>query len=96
MQAIRGIKPMTNRKQQTAGSDENNEGFDLHWEFKLKLSPLAKKAIATFIQAAKIKISIGKILLPLMLAGSIALPHREHPPQPSLPPDSIEQPIQHD
>jgi hypothetical protein len=91
MQIQSGIKPMTNRNQKTAGSDENNEGFDLHWEFKLKLSPLVKKSLETFIAAAKINISIGTILLPLILTSSNSLPHGKHLPQPSLPPDSIEQ-----
>jgi hypothetical protein len=95
MQTQSGIKPMTNRKQKKAGSDENNEGFDLHWEFKLKLSPLVKKSLETFFRVAKINISIGKILLPLILTSSIALPHIAPLSQPSLPPDSIEQPQEH-
>jgi hypothetical protein len=78
---------MTNRKQKNAGSDENNEGFDLHWEFKLKLSPLVKKSLETFIAAAKINIS----LLPLILTSSNSLPHGENVPQLPVPPDSIEQ-----
>jgi hypothetical protein len=82
---------MTNRKQKNAGSDENNEGFDLHWEFKLKLSPLVKKSLETLIAAAKINISIGKILLPLILTSSNSLPHGENFHHVEVPPDSIEQ-----
>jgi hypothetical protein len=64
---------MTKQNKDNRNSEKNKEDLDLHLEIRLKLSPLAKKLIGTVIEAAKISISIGKVLLPLTLAGSFAI-----------------------
>jgi hypothetical protein len=69
-------------------NDQSNQPDDNDIEFhlKLKLSPKLKKFIVTTIKS-----TIGQILIPLLLKGLMVIPHGENFPQPSLPPDSIDQ-----
>jgi hypothetical protein len=81
---------MTNRK---LDRQRKNKKPDLHFEVKLDLSPRLEEFRATFVEVGKVTIKISRILIPLLLAGSVAFSHGgNHLPQPSLPPDSIEQP----
>jgi hypothetical protein len=82
---------MTNPKPANQNNNEDNEGLDIHWELRIKLSPPVKKLITTAIEMGKVNIALGKILIPLLLMVSTAVPSAEHFPQPVLPPKSIEQ-----
>jgi hypothetical protein len=82
---------MTNQRRGNVNNNKDNEGLDIHWELRIKLSPPVKKLITTAIEMGKVNIAIGKILIPLLLTVSTAVPSAEHFPQPVLPPNSIEQ-----
>jgi hypothetical protein len=79
---------MTNRK---LDRKPKNSKPDLHLEVKFNLSPRLEEFRATFVEVGKVTVKIGRILIPILIAGSIALSHNDRLPQPSLPPDSIEQ-----
>lgn len=82
---------MNNPKQANQNHNTDNEGLDIHWELRIKLSPPVKKLITTAIGVGKVNMAIGKILIPLLLTVSTAVSPAEHFPQPSLPPDSSAQ-----
>jgi hypothetical protein len=71
------------RNNDLSNKPDNN---DIEFHLKLKLSLKLKKLIVFTI-----KNTISQILIPLLLRGSTAVPSSEQFPQPSLPPDSIEQ-----
>jgi hypothetical protein len=79
---------MTNRK---LDRKHKNTKPDLHLEVKFNLSPRLEEFRSTSVEVGKITIKIGRILIPILIAGSISLSHNERLLQPSLPPDSIEQ-----
>jgi hypothetical protein len=63
---------------------------DFHFEFKLKLSPALREFMTITTKLGKVGITIGKILIPPLLAASIASKHLPpNVPQLPLPPGSI-------
>lgn len=84
---------MTNQKPASPNNSENNEGLDIHWELRIKLSPPVKKLIATAIEVGTVTIKIGKVVTPWIAAGSIFLSPVEHSHLPSTPPDSLAKPL---
>jgi hypothetical protein len=84
---------MNNPKQANQNHNTDNEGLDIHWELRIKLSPPVKKLITTAIGVGKVNIAIGKILIPLLLTVSTAVPSVEHFSQPVLPSDSMAKPL---
>lgn len=62
---------------------------DFNFQIKFKLSSKLKESVATATKTGKVIIAIGKILIPLILAASIAL--QQVTPQPPLPPESTHQ-----
>jgi hypothetical protein len=63
---------------------------DFNFQIRFKLSSKLKESIVTATKAGKVVITIGKILTPLLLAGSIASkPLPPNAPQLPLPPGSI-------
>jgi hypothetical protein len=61
------------------------------FELTISLSPRLKKFISTATEASRVVIKVGKLAVPLLIAGSTALQHFA-PDRPHIPqqPDSIE------
>lgn len=65
----------------------NND--DVNLQIRLRFSPKLKELIIVATQVGKVGIKIGKFIMPLLLAGSIALKQVAPPFQ--LPPESTQQ-----
>jgi hypothetical protein len=82
MAIVEFFKPMTTQK-------PKSKKPDFHFEVNFELSEKLEEFVTSMIELSKVGITIGKILIPPLLAAAIAL-QQVTPPSP-LPPESTQQ-----